>query len=384
MQIGILWYVLAGFVLGFTVSTLWEWLYYRGQRLRWRADVGASVGRNEVDNSAGVWREQTIDTATAYQSASEPMPWETPAYRSSGVFLESEKEPVTQTIPNNHQFTTASSSVRQPSPTTPAGVLAQPEHNKQNAAAPQPTSMSAERVWTPNRTDETEQAVSDGAPPVQGIPLSEPPVQVDCQNSTANLALASAEVTRASKPAHESCAPPSPPLVKPEAPAAAVAPSIVPPLARSTGHPDDLTKIQGIGEAYKHRLYAAHIYTWQQVANSDVETLRSLTKAKPNARPDDWKMQAQELATTFNRLDAVYEGPVPDDLSRVDGIGPAYADVLYRAGICTYEQLAAASSAELTVILPTPAIGNEFNFASWLRQATQLANAKQKNSNLLR
>lgn len=28
----LLWFVLAGFVLGFAVSTLWEWVYYRGLR----------------------------------------------------------------------------------------------------------------------------------------------------------------------------------------------------------------------------------------------------------------------------------------------------------------------------------------------------------------
>ena len=37
LQIRLVWYVLAGFVLGFTTSTLWEWLYFRQFRLRARA-----------------------------------------------------------------------------------------------------------------------------------------------------------------------------------------------------------------------------------------------------------------------------------------------------------------------------------------------------------
>ena len=34
IQIQMLWFVIAGFVLGFTTSTLWEWLYYRRKRLQ--------------------------------------------------------------------------------------------------------------------------------------------------------------------------------------------------------------------------------------------------------------------------------------------------------------------------------------------------------------
>ncbi|MEM7538717.1 MAG: hypothetical protein AAF639_41530 [Chloroflexota bacterium] len=32
----LLWYILAGFILGFTTSTLWEWLYFRGERMKLR------------------------------------------------------------------------------------------------------------------------------------------------------------------------------------------------------------------------------------------------------------------------------------------------------------------------------------------------------------
>ncbi len=150
------------------------------------------------------------------------------------------------------------------------------------------------------------------------------------------------------------------------------------------GHPDDLSRIQGIGDAYTRRLYAAGIYTWQQVANSDAETLRTVTKAKPNARPEEWKMRAQALVIKHNRQNAIYEGPMPDDLTRIDGIGPSYADALYKAGICTYEHLAATLPSELAEILPTPAIGNEFDFDHWVEQAVRLAHVKQRNSSVRR
>jgi len=32
MELELLWYVLAGFILGFIVSTLWEWLHFRRER----------------------------------------------------------------------------------------------------------------------------------------------------------------------------------------------------------------------------------------------------------------------------------------------------------------------------------------------------------------
>jgi len=33
----VLWFVLAGFVLGFAASLLWEWLYFRKRRLNWQS-----------------------------------------------------------------------------------------------------------------------------------------------------------------------------------------------------------------------------------------------------------------------------------------------------------------------------------------------------------
>lgn len=36
MNLSVLWYVLAGAILGFALSTLWEWLYYRSKRMALR------------------------------------------------------------------------------------------------------------------------------------------------------------------------------------------------------------------------------------------------------------------------------------------------------------------------------------------------------------
>ncbi len=379
--------MLAGFVLGFTVSTLWEWLYYRGRRLRWRADATGPVGSTTINHAVGgSWREPEIDRADAQRAANQTLPWETPAYRSPGVFLESEKEFTAQPLPPADQFTTTSFVTEPSAPPTVADVLASTAPIGQNVVARKPTAVPIEQARVPTPPDAFVTATPTVTPPTPTPPSVEPPTEAAAPTSIVTDPPATADCAAPSTTGQTRQATPlvDAPVPAPEAAPVAPVPATNPAPARSNGYPDDLTRIQGIGEAYKHRLYAACIYTWQQVANSEVETLRSITKAKPNARPDEWKTQAQELATKFNRLEAVYEGPVPDDLSRIDGIGPIYADTLYRAGICTYEQLAAAPIAALAVILPTPAIGNEFNFTSWIKQATKLAYAKQKNINLLR
>jgi hypothetical protein len=69
----IFWYLLAGFVLGFAASTLWEWLYFRGHRLRAAAplpEIREAEAQPKVVTSA--WNTDT-------------------AYRSPAIFLEGEQ-----------------------------------------------------------------------------------------------------------------------------------------------------------------------------------------------------------------------------------------------------------------------------------------------------
>ena len=85
MQLQELWLVLAGFVLGFAVSTLWEWLYYR--RLRWPSEqtfVPPEPPREPEINAFEA--ENLVVAAPAERFSTE--------YRSPGVYLESEQEQV--------------------------------------------------------------------------------------------------------------------------------------------------------------------------------------------------------------------------------------------------------------------------------------------------
>jgi predicted flap endonuclease-1-like 5' DNA nuclease len=171
----------------------------------------------------------------------------------------------------------------------------------------------------------------------------------------------------------------------------AASPSITMPTPLTTGistakraqdYPDNLANIKGIGEAYKRRLYATGIYTWRQLAESDTDSLRHITRAKPNADIRSWQTQARELAEKHNRWDADFTGPL-DDFTRIEGIGAITADILYKVGICVYEQLSATSTDELAHIVPAPTVGNENDFDGWRREATQLASAKQRNGGRL-
>ena len=67
---------------------------------------------------------------------------------------------------------------------------------------------------------------------------------------------------------------------------------------------------------------------------------------------------------------------------RIDGIGAITADLLYKAGLCTYEQLAGALPDELAKIVPAPTVGEENDFAGWIAAAVRLANMKRRNEGL--
>ena len=61
-----------------------------------------------------------------------------------------------------------------------------------------------------------------------------------------------------------------------------------------------------------------------------------------------------------------------DDLTRISGIGPKYAETLAAAGITTFRRLAASEPAALAAIISAPA-WRKVDFASWIAQAATLA-----------
>jgi predicted flap endonuclease-1-like 5' DNA nuclease len=140
-----------------------------------------------------------------------------------------------------------------------------------------------------------------------------------------------------------------------------------------SSYPDPLSKVRGIGIVYERRLYEAGIFTWHQLAQTDVESLRAAARAHSTSDPAAWREEAQRLAVENNRVGAVYTGPLPDHFTYIDGLNAHHEQELYQAGILTYAQLAALPPKALARILPDAAEGEEIDFQLWIEQAAQLS-----------
>jgi predicted flap endonuclease-1-like 5' DNA nuclease len=116
-------------------------------------------------------------------------------------------------------------------------------------------------------------------------------------------------------------------------------------------YPDDLTRINGIGDVYQGRLYRNGIFTWYQVAETPVAKLWEVTEAIPAAHVEDWPPQARRFAEEAGRLGVRYSGPMPDKLTDLPGVGPGLQLALRRHGVITYHQLANSSPEKLKAIL---------------------------------
>ena len=136
--------------------------------------------------------------------------------------------------------------------------------------------------------------------------------------------------------------------------------------------PDNLTAIYGIGDLYERLLYQVGIFTWDQLSRVDAETLQQITRALPTSNTPAWIEQARVLAQANNRVGAVYDGPLPEDLTRIAGVDQVYEDELYAAGIFTFRQLAERAPDELARIIQADLAGEELNFASWIAQADSM------------
>jgi len=65
--------------------------------------------------------------------------------------------------------------------------------------------------------------------------------------------------------------------------------------------------------------------------------------------------------------------PKPDDLKRIEGIGPKISALLQEAGIRTYAQLAAATTSRLEEILAEAGLSSLAKPATWPEQASHAA-----------
>ena len=139
-------------------------------------------------------------------------------------------------------------------------------------------------------------------------------------------------------------------------------------------------------------LLIAFFYWWRQVSEEDLDTIVAFEQKHPQAlampagfappvieeTPDHSAHDAHSAHDEHAHEEETAEetAVTPDDLKRIEGIGPKIAELLNGAGIVTFTQLAAADPADLEKILAEG--GARFQLAdpaSWSRQAKLAAAA---------
>jgi len=130
---------------------------------------------------------------------------------------------------------------------------------------------------------------------------------------------------------------------------------------------DDLVKIKGIGPKYAAQLREAGITSFVALAAADPQRISEIIQA-PEWRQVDYSAWIAEAAALAN---APSQAATGDDLTQINGIGPAYAARLRSAGITTLAQLAEADEAHLAEIIDAPT-WRRTNYGAWIAQAKVL------------
>jgi len=183
----------------------------------------------------------------------------------------------------------------------------------------------------------------------------------------------------------------------------------------TTEERDDLKQINGIGPFIEEKLNDLGIYTFEQVSAFDEEMVETLTTAieffPGRIERDDWVGQAdrlfytrgnapQEMTDTSSRIitrryanatekiettttpkvnvaRSISKSTKPDDLKKIEGIGPKIASILNEAGIYTFSNLSQTPVDRLKGILAEA--GNRYklhNPSTWPEQSALAANGE--------
>ncbi len=144
------------------------------------------------------------------------------------------------------------------------------------------------------------------------------------------------------------------------------------------GHPDNLSRVKGVGKVYRRRLYAAGVFTWHQLSQMSADEIREIVHPFVSADVDQWPLRAREAAERNGRVGAQYVGPPPDDLMEIRGIGANAMQRLYKGGIWSFPQLAASSPEELKAIIPVSPSGENIDYERWIEIAAELAQERDR------
>ena len=353
------WYLLAGFFIGFSVSTLWEWLYFRRRRM--------AIRDRRVAELEATLRTYAAAASAPATSAAATEDWGEPQFESPHVYLETENP----TPPPDDQPETPPPSSMQ-SPRAPVFVV---------AGAP----MNAAPENQLNTAAEIEQT-----PPV--IPFR-------------SVAVSSSAMAASAHPQPADLPPPSARMKPVEAAA------IIGATAYANGH------------AGQHRAESSQIAATEHVDQSPItsrdldvlaasindlittlnkataETKNATTAEQPplitphrqsDATPPMGRIErmlvrlVQTMARFVRQVRLIVAGeetPTPgygaprlaaDDLTRIDGLTPEHVTRLRVAGVTTFERLAALSPDELRLLTLMPG-GAAVDVERWRAQAADFA-----------
>ncbi len=154
------WYVLAGFIVGFSLSTLWEWLYFRMKRVRAieRAVAEQTAARPPADTQWDIVAEETPQPDSV---------WATSTAQDPGVYLEMEDPDLAaQTADNAGEGLAA------------AAATVEPEIRPIMVATPQPDAAPVPTTTVNIVNVPPSYQAEDAAPPAPSPPAIAPDPQI--------------------------------------------------------------------------------------------------------------------------------------------------------------------------------------------------------------
>jgi predicted flap endonuclease-1-like 5' DNA nuclease len=142
-----------------------------------------------------------------------------------------------------------------------------------------------------------------------------------------------------------------------------------------------LTRVKGIGRAFRRRLYNAGVGTYWELASLSDDELRDILKLSPSQieriSMEDIRAGALSFARETDTVGQIWQGHHVDDFEPMEGIGKVFEERLYAAGICTFEQLAIVPPEQLVEICHAPEMSQP-DYSAWIAYAAQIVAERQK------
>lgn len=397
------WYLLAGFLIGFSISTLWEWLYFRRRRMAIRDRRIAELEAAVRTYAAAATPSQAVATTTH--------DWGEPQFESPHVYLETE-EPAQPA--SEQPASPAPNSVRtaQPSVSAVAAAMKSPPNREPSAPAKvqEPGNMQqASSLVTPFRSVAVSQPASPADAKPQSQPLASSPVQGSQSTEAAATASAMAVIQHpvATQPPTVQDAVAPPPNASPTSDLHRQTVNVVYANGYTNQRPVENPQTTSQASAAAHQAITSE--DLDALAMSINELISTLNRASAEAKKDVMAEKSlhaaqtrvpptptvgrmerilvrlvQAMAQFMRQVRAIVTGrempateigvraPDADDLTRIEGLTLEQAQRLRVAGVTTFERLAALSPDELRLLTLTPGSG-AVDVERWRAQAARLA-----------